>query len=359
VNDLIRRRLANQRLSRSAFDTPSDVVSWLGAMQSQDYPGAKWAIGLRAAVTDADVERACNDGSIIRTHILRQTWHFVARDDIRWMLALSGPRVNAVNAHYYRKMNLDERTFRRSRTVIERVLRDGRHLTRPELKAALARASIVADGPRLAFLIMRAELDAVICNGARRRNQLTYALLDDRVPRAKTMEREAALAELTRRYFASHGPATLKDYVWWSGLTVRDAKAGIELASRGLMHEHVDGLTYWSVEGRGVKAPPSPTAHFLPNYDEYLIAHKDRQLVIGPGSGDGVTRIKDPFVHHVVIDGRLAGSWTRTVERDAVSVELSTYARPTEVIRRSLDAAAKRLGRFLNLPATSSWADRR
>ena len=140
MNDLIRRRLANQRLSRSSFRAPGEVVSWLGAMQSQDYPGAKWAIGLRADVTDEDVDRACDDGAIIRTHILRQTWHFVARDDIRWMLALSGPRVNAVNAHYYRKMELDERTFTRSRNVIERALRDGQHLTRPELKAALGRA---------------------------------------------------------------------------------------------------------------------------------------------------------------------------------------------------------------------------
>ena len=201
-------------------------------MQSQDYPGAKWAIGLRADVTDEDVERACDDGAIIRTHILRQTWHFIARDDIRWMLALSGPRVNAVNAHYYRKMKLDERTFSRSRTVVERVLRDRQHLTRPELKAALGRAGIVADGPRLAFLIMRIELDAVVCSGPRHGGQLTYALLEERVPRAKSLDRDAALAELARRYFASHGPATLRDYVWWSGLTVRDAKAGIDLAAR-------------------------------------------------------------------------------------------------------------------------------
>ena len=269
MNDVVRRRLANQRLSRSSFRTPAEVVSWLGAMQSQDYAGAKWAIGLRANVTDDDVERACDEGAIIRTHILRQTWHFVARDDIRWLLALSGPRVNAVNAHYYRKMDLDERTFARSRTVIERALRDGQHLTRPELKAALARAGIQAEGPRLAFLIMRAELDAVVCSGPRRGGQLTYALLEERVPRAKSLDRDAALAELARRYFASHGPATLKDFVWWSGLTVRDARAGIDLAGTALTREQVDGLTYWSVDGPAPRAMQSPTAFLLPNYDEY------------------------------------------------------------------------------------------
>jgi len=359
VNDLIRRRLDNQRLSRSSFRTPADVVAWLGAMQSQDYPGAKWGIGLRAAVTDDEVDRACDDGAIVRTHILRQTWHFVAREDIRWMLALSGPRVNAISAHYYRKMELDERTFTRSRTVFERALRDRTYLTRPELGAALRQGGITASGTRLAFLTMRAELDAVICNGPRRGNQLTYALLEERVPPAKPIARDEALAMLTRRYFTSHGPATLKDFVWWSGLTLRDARLGIDLAGSSLVCDEVDGFTYWSAGRRMPRAVASPAAHLLPNYDEYLIAHKDRHLVISRGSGDGVTRIKDPFVHHVVIDGRLAGSWTRTVKGGSVAVECAMYGRPTAEAGRAVDAAAARLGTFLKLLATSSCRVRR
>jgi hypothetical protein len=328
-------------------------------MQSQDYPGAKWAIGLRAAVTDEAVDRACDEGAIIRTHILRQTWHFVARDDIRWMLALSGPRVNAINAHYYRKMELDERTVTRGRDIFERALRDGAHLTRPELGAALGRAGIVASGTRLAFLTMRAELDAVICSGRRRGHQPTYALLEDRVPRARPMDREAALAELARRYFTSHGPATLKDYVWWSGLTVRDAKAGIDLAGSALVRDEAGGFTFWSADRRLPKTSASPAAHLLPNYDEYLIAHKDRHLVVGRGSGDGVTRIKDPFVHHLVIDGRLAGSWTRTVKAGSLAVECALYGRPNAETARAIEAATARLGRFLKLPATASCLPRR
>ena len=356
MNDLIRRRLANQRLSRSSLRTPADVVAWLGAMQSQDYPGAKWGIGLRAAVSDEEVDRACDDGAIVRTHILRQTWHFVARDDIRWMLALSGPRVNAVNAHYYRKMALDERTVTRSRDVFERVLRDGVHLTRPELGTALGRAGIVASGTRLAFLTMRAELDAVICNGARRGNQLTYALLEERVPPAKPIDRAEALARLACRYFTSHGPATLRDFVWWSGLTVRDAKAGVDVAGSTLVREEVDGFTYWSAERRTPKAVASPAAHLLPNYDEYLIAHKDRHLFVGSDAGSHGKRIKDPFVHHVMIDGRLAGSWTRTVKAGSVAVECAMYGRPNAEAARAIDAAAARLGQFLKRPATSSCA---
>jgi hypothetical protein len=354
MNDLVRRRLANQRLTRSSFRSAAEVVSWLGAMQSQDYPGARWGIGLRAPVTDQDVERAVDEGAIVRTHILRQTWHFIARDDVRWMLALSGPRVNAISAHYYRKMELDERTFTRSRDVFERVLRDGTHLTRPELGAALRRAGMTASGTRLAFLTLRHELDAVICSGPRRGKQMTYALLEERVPPAKPIDREEALATLARRYFTSHGPATLKDYVWWSGLTVRDARAGIDLAGSALVRDEIDGFTYWSADRRAPTPSASPSAQLLPNYDEYLIAYKDRHLVIGRGSGDGVTRIKDPFVHHLVVDGRLAGSWTRTVKAGSVAVECATYARPDADTSRAIDAAVARLGRFLKLPATAS-----
>ena len=354
MNDLIRRRLANQRLSRSSFRTSAEVVAWLGAMQSQDYPGAKWAIGLRAPVTDEEVDRACDEGTIIRTHILRQTWHFIARDDIRWMLALSGPRVNAINAHYYRKMELDEKTCTRSRGVFERALRDRTHLTRPELGTALRRAGIVASGTRLAFLTMRAELDAVICNGPRRGNQLTYALLEERVPPATPIDRDEALARLACRYFTSHGPATLRDFVWWSGLTVRDGRAGVDLAGSSLVREEVDGFTYWSADKRTPKAVASPAAHLLPNYDEYLIAHKDRHLFVGSNAGSHARRIKDPFVHHVMIDGFLAGSWTRTVKAGSVAVECAMYGRPNAEAARAIDAAAGRLGQFLELQATSS-----
>jgi hypothetical protein len=255
-------------------------------------------------------------------------------------------------------MELDERTFTRSRDVLERALRDGAHKTRPELGAALRRAGIVASGTRLAFLMLRAELEAMICNGPRRGKAQTYALFDERVPAAKPIDRDAALAELTRRYFTSHGPATLKDYTWWSGLTGRDAKAGIELARSSLVRDDADGFTYWSADRpytrRAVKAAAAPVAHLLPNYDEYLIAHKDRHLVTTPGSSDGVTRIKDPFVHHVVIDGRLAGSWTRTVRERSVDVRCAMYRRPSAATARAIDAAVARFGRFMARPAIAS-----
>lgn len=224
--DLVRRRFHNQKLARSRFHRPAEVVAWLGAIQAQDYAGAKWAIGLRSTgLRDAGIEQAFNEGAILRTHLMRPTWHFVTPADIRWILALTAPRVHAVNAYSYRKFGLDRGIFARSRVAFERALQGGKQLTRLELASVLGRAGIPAESLRLAYLMMQAELDGVICSGARRGNQFTYALLDERAPHVKNLEREEALAELTRRYLSSHGPATLSDYVWWSGLTARDAPA--------------------------------------------------------------------------------------------------------------------------------------
>ena len=344
----MRERLRNQSLAVSGLRTPGEVVAWLGAAQAQDYAGAKWALGLRAkGLTDAAVEQAFDEGAILRTHILRPTWHFIAAADIRWMLALSAPRVHAVNAYYYRTLALDATVFARSCAALEGALAGGRQLTRLELAKVLQRAGVQADGPRLAYLMMHAELDAVICSGARRGKQFTYALLEERAPRAKVLARDEALAELTRRYFSSHGPATLRDYVWWSGLTARDAGTGIEMSA--LAQTVIDGRSYWFVSGRSRASSASRSAHLLPNYDEYLIAYKDREPVVGPPQGRDARR-PDVFAHSLLINGSLAGSWRRTASRDAVAVEVTPYRRPTASTTRALAAAARRLGTFMGVP---------
>ncbi len=239
--DLLARRLKNQRLSQTSFRKPEDVVAWLGAVQAQEYPGARWALGLRAkGLTDAAVERAFDDGRILRTHVMRPTWHFVTPADIRWLLALTSPRVHAASAYIYRQTGLDPAGLKRSRVIFERALRDRVHLTRAELGAALARGGLVAAGLRLASFVMHAELEGVICSGPRRGKQFTYALLDERAPGARTLDRDQSLAEIVRRFFTSHGPATVRDFVWWSGLTVRDAQAGIEMVKPPLAR-HVNG----------------------------------------------------------------------------------------------------------------------
>ncbi len=315
-------RLHNQRLAASDARSALDVVSHLGAVQAQDYPGAKWAIGLRAArLTDADVERAFNDGTILRTHMMRPTWHFVAPGDIRWMLALTAPRVHALNAFYYRRAGIDDRAAARSRRLVERALH-GRFLTRTELATRFGRAGLPSTGNPLAYVMMRLELDQVVCSGPRRGRQFTYALMDERVPRAESRSNDEALGAIAVRYFASHGPATVKDLSWWSGLTQREVRRSIEISAASLSSIEIDGHRCWFT-GAPVSARATRSAHLLPNYDEYLIAHKDRGLIPRAIAGKaGAQPPRDVHPHHVIVNGRLAGSWRRLDSPTAAEVAL-------------------------------------
>lgn len=355
--DVIAQRLHNHGLAGSGRRSPAEVVSWLGAVQSQDYAGAKWAIGQRAhGTTDDELDRAFDVGVILRTHVLRPTWHFVAPADIRWMLALTAPRVHAVSAYYYRQQELDAKTFARSRSVFERALRDGRHLTRLELKAALTTAGIAADSLRLGLLMMRAELDRVVCSGPRRGKQFTYALLDERAPAARTLEPEAALAELTARYFTSHGPATVRDYVWWSGLTVGDARRGIDLVRPALVQESIDGMTYWLMPTRSAAPAVSSSVHLLPNYDEYGIAYKDRAALIHDGvRGADRQQGVNEFAHLLIVDGRWVGSWKRVIAARSAGIELWPRQKLSVRHRRLVNIEGERYGAFLNRPVQVSW----
>src|SRR5260370_3742003 len=218
--DIAQQRLHNQHISRQTFERPEEVGQGVGAVQSQDYAAAKGALGLgMQGVTDDAIEQEFADGAIIRTHVMRPTWHFVAPADIRWLLALTAPRINAFNAYYYRKLELDDALFRHSNAVLAKALQGSKQLTRSELASALQQAGIAADNLlRSTYIIMHAELDGIICSGARRGKQFTYALLDERVPPTRALDRDEALGEFARRYFTSQAPATLHNFLWWSRL---------------------------------------------------------------------------------------------------------------------------------------------
>jgi hypothetical protein len=350
ISALLQRRLRNQRLVGSRLRRPTDVVSWLGAVQSQDFPAAKWAVSLRANdVSETDIDNAFDAGEILRTHILRPTWHFVHRNDLRWMLALSGPRVETTVRQYYKAQELDAKLFWRSRVRLERALEGGRALTRPELGAALTRAHISSNGIRLAFIVMQAELAGVICSGPRRGKQFTYMLLEERAGRARPMARDEALAELTRRYFTSHGPATLRDFVWWSGLTVADAKAGLAMNASTLLQNQVNGLTCWH-DGQRLARPASPPfVRLLANYDEYFIAFRDRGWFTGPRPSTASARERSIFAHQLVIDGQLCGAWSRTLRARSVDISVRPFRALNSAERDAIDCESKRYGRFLQL----------
>lgn len=351
------RRLRSQGLVRPSAVRPADVVAALGAVQAQDYLGAKWGLGLRLrGIGDRVVEDAFDRGEILRTHAMRPTWHFVTPADIRWIQALTGPRVLALNRHMERKLELDGPTLNRSSAAIQRALDRGGNLTRQALGSALERAGIAATGQRLAYMVMHAELNALICSGPRLGRQFTYALLDTRAPQRSTLTRDEALAELTRRFFSSHGPATVKDFVWWSGLRVRDARAGVGSLGSELVEEVIGDLTYWSAANASVKGPAAaPAAFLMPNYDEYLIAYRDR--------GSAATRTRDPreaikLPHHLLVGLRVTGGWRRTLTNDGALVEVVVSRRLGPDERDAVRQAAAAYGRFLGVEVTLKFRAR-
>ena len=350
---IVSERLHNQKLSVTGFKKAVDVVRWMGAVQAQDFPAAKWALALRMrTATDAAIEKAYDDGEILRTHLMRPTWHFVAPDDIRWLLELTAPRVNANCGSAFRKYELDSAVFKRTNKVLTKALAGGKHLTRAELRSALNRSGVAADDfIRLAHIIIRAELDAVVCSGPRRGKQFTYALLEERVPPAKPLTRDEALAKLTERYFSSHGPATLPDFVWWSGLTVSDAKRGVEMIDRHLRNELLNDKAYWLPRSNSATQTSLHSAHLLPAFDEYNVAYKDRAAAVDLTRDKPQISAWDLLGPTVILDGKVAGNWKATPNRQTVRINVI----PTRTLKKSerlaITKAADRYAAFLGLPA--------
>ena len=322
-------RLRNQRLAGTRFRTAAEVVGWFGAVQAQDYGAAKWALALRTkGAGETDVERACASGAIVRTHVLRPTWHFVLPEDLRWMLALTAPRIKRAMAYYDRKLGLDGRTVARSNDAMAKALSGGRQLTRAELAAVVDEG----DGQRMGHLLMHAELDAVICSGPRRAKQLTHALVTERCPPAPSIQRDEALQRLAVRYFQSHGPARLHDFAWWSGLTLAEARRAVEIARLGSRGD------FWSVSWTPAR-PSGPVVHLLPSFDEFLVAYKERREL-------------SPTV---LLNGKAIGNWRRTLAKDCVAVETRLSVNLDGAGKRALKAAIDRFATYLGLSAVADW----
>ncbi len=358
MNDIAARRLHAQRLTGAPFTSPLDSVRWLTAVQSQDYGAAKWALAQRSRpTTDVELDRLFDQGAILRTHVLRPTWHFVLPEDIGWLLALTGPRVRAGLVARYRRLELDEKVAARAETLFTAALAGGSHLTRGELGEVLSADRISPDGQRLPHLIMRAELDALIASGPRRGKQFTYALLEERVAKPRALDRDEAVAELTLRYFRSHGPAQIQDFVWWSGLRTADARAGIALAGGALDHQTIEGKDYWFDAAARPPGKAAMVAHLLPNFDEYTVAYRDRAELL---------HADRPFEAHVfsfgsilsnvvTVGGRVRGSWRRTVARGGVHLEVQPLDRLKRAETAAVEDAADRYGRFLDRRVELSW----
>lgn len=353
VRNPIAARIVNQRLTGSTLRRPEDVVAWMGAVQAQEFGPARWGIGQRmvgASATDAAIEQAFNDGHILRTHVLRPTWHFVHPRDIRWMLRLSAPRVHVANGFSYRRDGLDVKVRARGARVIARALEGGQQLTRTELAAALKAEKIPHVGQALAYIVMHAELEGVICSGPRRGKQFTYALLEERVPPVPTLSDDEALAALTCRYFTSHGPATMRDFTWWSGLTVAQARTGIGLLGNALERVEIDGRTYWRMPGAVEGVPRRPLVRLLPIYDEFLVAFRDREWVRPAAAESPVTMTLNTFAHQLVVDGRVEGSWIQVRRSREVEIRITPWLAVSSRVHKAIEAEIDRYSTFLQIP---------
>lgn len=345
------QRLVSTHLTGPPFATPEATIGWHGAIQAQDYGAAKWALALRCGAADEDVDLRLNDSRVLRTHVLRHTWHLILPEDIRWLLALSAPRLLRSAAYAFRRAELDSALLVRSAAVIERALAGGNRLTRADIAGVLGREGIEATGFRLGCIVEFAELEAVICSGGLRGRQFTYALLDEVATPGPGWDPDAAAAELALRYLRSHGPALADDFAWWSGMTLTAARAAIALLGSRTESEIVDGQELWSVEQSTVAATSQPEALLLPNWDEFTVAYRDRRHHYDAARIGAYPTAATLLANTVVLDGLVVGTWRRQVTRDRVTVSTSLLASLSPGERAALERAAAAYGRFVGVPA--------
>lgn len=338
-----RLRLSAQQIENSRFSAPGELVRYMGAIQAQDPVMCKWAVGCRVpGSTEKDVEAALDRGEILRTHVLRPTWHLVSPHDIRWMLELSAPHIKASMRARNKQLELTPSVFAKSHACLEKALGGGEHLTRDVLVNELQRLKIATHDNRAAHLFAEAELDGLICSGISKGKSATYALLSERAPEAKTRPRDEALAELAHRYFVSHGPATIDDFRWWSGLPAKDSRDALEMAKPRLAHETVDDTVYWMAPG--LSAAPKTGVYLLPAFDEFIISYRDRSAALPAEHHGRAVSVNGLFRPVTVVNGRVTGLWKRLPGKGRATLELEPFGKAMP--QSTLKKAAKELGRF-------------
>lgn len=360
LSEIAPLRLRNQRLSGAKFKSAEEVVGWLGAVQAQEYPVAKWSIGQRTGhLTDSAVDDLLAEGTILRTHILRPTWHFVLPADIRWMMALTAPRIAAKLRPSAGLPIPEESLIRAGLDAIGEWLAGGRRMMRREMSAMLIERGFAATTPETTAILIRAELDLVIASGGLDGKVQTYASVGERAPALDHFDRDWALAELTHRYFTGHGPATIPDFTWWSSLTVADTKRGLEINEvngQALERIEVDGTSYWWAGGDGdptspVGDDPSPTVHLIQAYDEYLVGYgppRDR-INIAKLASPSVLH-SPPFLHAVILDSQVVGFWRRVTEKEGFVIETRPLRALSPSEQKALARAAERYAAFVEKP---------
>jgi hypothetical protein len=347
--EIAKYRLINQQISETKIKSAVEMVQWFGAVQGQEFAQTKWGLGLRLPhIKDDDIERDFTAGKIIRTHLLRPTWHFVAAQDIRWLLTLTAPRVNAANAYMYRQLELDSKVFNHCNESLTEILR-GKHLTRDEINEEFKKNKIIAQGHRLSYIMMNAELEGNICSGARQGNQFTYALLDERIGATNSFKTDEALAELTKRYFLSRGPATIKDFSTWSGLTLTNCKKGVEIVKSLFNSEIIENQEYFFPSRISLANEQFQKIYLLPIYDEFIMGYKDRSAITIFKNNSKPTS-SSHYDSMIIFEGQIIGTWKRTIAKKSVNFEYELFRPLNKNQLKAFDNAVHRLGEFTNMP---------
>jgi len=317
-------RLINQRIANTEFRSAKEIISWMGAMQAQDYSMAKWAVGLRLRDSSNDaIEKALNKGEILRTHLMRPTWHFVSAEDIYWMLELTSPQIKSLLRSRHKALELTDTVHLKSKKIIEKALTIGVNLTREELSKEFNKAKIITDDNRLSHLLLHAELSGLICSGPLKDKKQTYALLNERIPNKIFFTRDESLAELGKRYFMSHGPATINDFAWWSGLSVKDSRLALDLIKPDFISEIIDSKEYWysypltNIKQRKINI------HLLPAYDEFLISYRDRSASLNLTHNKNIISDNGIFRPVIVINGQVSGLWKHSEKNGKIIIEVN------------------------------------
>jgi hypothetical protein len=342
-------RLDSQHIAGNRFTSPKAIIEWMGAMQAQDFPMAKWGVGVRLPFsTEKMVASAIDQAAILRSHLLRPTWHFVAQEDIYWLLDLTAPHIKSGQKARDKDLELSEAVYLKSNGIIEKALSMRGPLSREDLVLELNQSGIATVQNRAAHLLMRAELEKIICSGATLRGKPTYALLAERVPKSTKKTREEALAELAKRYFTSRGPATLHDFSWWSGLPTQDARQALEMVKSDLITEVVDGTPYWMSPGHIEILPKRPSALLLPTYDEYILSYANRSAAISTECEQHMKEVsaRGIFWPILVVNSQVAGTWKRTINKNQMQVVIQPFSSLEPSHAELIEQAAADFARF-------------
>lgn len=345
-------RLYSQQLANPIFNRPKDLVSWMGAVQAQNYNMAKWAIGIRLqSATDEIVETSFQQGEILRTHILRPTWHFIAAEDIRWMLKLSAQRIRAANESFGKNLEITEKLYTKSNRLIEKHLKGNNHLTKQEIGNMLEKENIKIDIHRLNRFIIRAETENIICSGINKGNKQTYALLDERVPPMKELIKDEALAKLADKYFKSHSPATLEDFCWWSGLSITEARHAIDLIKSDLVKDQYGAQKNIFIhESCNYSLFQEDIFHFLPSFDEYLISYKDRSAALKEKYRSKAFNNYGTFYPVILHNGQITGNWKLHRNKSGVTIETSFFENSDNIGKNLICNAERKYKQFISSP---------